>query len=84
MQVRLSHDSRSMQLPHDLHKYVRSQIFDLFHADSNDLDIESDSSLMSWATAVLLQPKQVAVDIPDISLTKVAKKQSCEKPTVRN
>ena len=61
---------------HDLYKYVRSQNFDLFHADSTDLGVEPDNSLLSWATAVLLQPKQVAVDIPDIEKsrkTKVAK-----------
>ena len=75
IQVRLSHES---QLPHDLYKYVQSQNFDLFHADSTDLDVEPDSSLLSWATAVLLQPKQVAVDIPDIALTK-----SCEKTKSR-
>ena len=68
----------TVEVCHDLYKHVQSQKFYLFHANSTDLDVEPDSSLLSWATAVLLQPKQVAVDIPDIALTK-----SREKPNSR-
>ena len=84
IQIRLSHDCRSMQLPRDLYKYVRSQIFDLSHAESTDSAVEPDSSLLSWAIAVLLQPKQVAVDIPDIALTKCRKKPKSQKKTTKN